>query len=37
MKRVLLIFSDEEHEKLLKKKDGMTWEKFVLTLAEDDE
>ena len=34
MKRVMLILSDKEHEQLSEKKDGKTWEQYVLDLAE---
>jgi len=33
MKRVLLVFSDKTHKKLLEKKGKATWDEYFLQLA----
>jgi len=34
MKTIHLHLEDAQYEKLIKKKDGMSWVEFVMTLAE---
>lgn len=35
MKQINVWFDDDEHEKLVKEKDGMTWHDFLMTLIKD--
>ena len=37
MKHIRITFEDEEMEKLLKAKDGMSWHDFIMTLVVDNE
>jgi len=35
MKKISFILEDDEYEKLMEKKDGMTWVDFVMKLIEE--
>ena len=37
VRRVNLVFNEEDHKRLVEKKGNKTWERFVLTLANGDD
>jgi predicted CopG family antitoxin len=36
MKQINVYFEDEEYEKLIKKKNGLTWRDFILELLKNE-
>ena len=36
MRSITVVFLDEEHKKLKKKKGSMNWHDFIMTQLEDD-
>ena len=36
MKNINIMFDEEDYEKLIQKKDGLSWREFILTLIEEE-